>query len=154
MSDSHGNLHNLEKIIKNEPKADIFLHLGDTEPEVEALIARNPDKDIRYIRGNNDYVATAPLSLIIDTPGARIFACHGNRQRVYDGTDVIRNIALKNNCNIACFGHTHKFYYAYDDGVHILNPGSCARPRDSHIPTYAFCDITDAGIVIGKKNII
>jgi putative phosphoesterase len=151
MSDSHGNLHNLEKIIKNEPQGQIFLHLGDTEPETAALISRNPTKDIRYVRGNNDYSSSAPLSLIIDTDGARIFACHGNRHNVYYGTDILRNIALENNCNIACFGHTHRYYYAFDDGVHILNPGSCARPRDGYNPTYAFCDITEAGIVIGKK---
>jgi putative phosphoesterase len=153
MSDSHGNLQNIEKIVKNEPKAEIFVHLGDTEPEVASLSARHPDKDIRYVRGNNDYSASAPLFLIIDTPLARIFACHGNRHRVYDGTDILRNAAIENDCKVACFGHTHRYHYAYDDGVYLLNPGSCARPRDSLVPSYAFIDLTERGIVIGKKDL-
>jgi putative phosphoesterase len=144
----------LEKIAENEEKAAIFVHLGDCETEVNLFRRKNPSVDMRYVRGNNDYYSNAPLSLVVDVPGARIFCAHGNRHNVYSGTEIIAAAARNLDCVVACFGHTHRYFETYEDGLYILNPGSCARPRDSLTPTYAFIDITPSGIVIGKKEII
>jgi putative phosphoesterase len=143
----------LENIAKKEEKAEIFVHLGDTEPEVSAFMRKHPSVDFRYVRGNNDYNSTAPTQLVVDVPGARIFCVHGNRHGVYYGVEKLTAIAANLNCNVACFGHTHRYFQDYIDGIHVLNPGSCAKPRDSLVPSYAFIDVTPAGIVIGKKDI-
>jgi putative phosphoesterase len=153
MSDSHGNERVLEKIAEKEQNAAIFVHLGDTFTEAEAFMRKHPAVDFRYIRGNNDYNCTAPEKLVIDVPGARIFCTHGHRYNVYGGTEIIEGIARNLDCNIACFGHTHRSFEDYRGGLYILNPGSCARPRDSLIPSYAFIDVAAEGIVIGKKDL-
>ncbi|MDR0904029.1 MAG: YfcE family phosphodiesterase [Ruminococcus sp.] len=153
MSDSHGNERVLENIAKKEEKAEIFVHLGDTEREAAAFMRKNPAVDFRYVRGNNDYNSSAPLQIVVDVPGARILCVHGNRHGVYYGTDILAAAAANLGCNIACFGHTHRYFEDYVNGIYLLNPGSSARPRDSLVPSYAFIDITNAGIVIGKKDI-
>jgi putative phosphoesterase len=154
LSDSHGNYRNVRKIAENEPKAEIFVHLGDGENDFNRLRQDFPSLDIRFVRGNNDYMSGAPFSIVVDVPGARIFCAHGNRHSVYSGTEIIGKIAKNLECNIACFGHTHRYYYNYEDGIFFLNPGSSALPRDSMTPSYAFIDITPAGIIIGKKDLL
>jgi putative phosphoesterase len=153
MSDSHGNERVLEKIAEKERNAAIFVHLGDTYTEAAAFMRRHPEIDFRYIKGNNDYNCDAPIQMVVDVPGARLFCTHGNRHNVYAGTDILEAAARNSECNIACFGHTHRYFYDYRDGLYILNPGSCSRPRDSLVPSYAFVDITAAGVVIGKKDV-
>ena len=54
--------------------------------------------------------------------------------------------AKENNCDIALFGHTHIPKTVYEDGIHLVNPGSCSRAREGG-PTYAVIDITDKGIM-------
>jgi putative phosphoesterase len=147
-SDSHGNALSLKKIIENNKKAAVFVHLGDGQHEYELMRERYPDIDIRYVRGNNDYASAYPDQLVVDVPGARILCVHGHRHAVYYGTDTLLEIARNLECNVVCFGHTHRRYESYEDGIYILNPGSCSCPRDGKPPSYGFVDVTDNGIVI------
>ena len=43
---------------------------------------------------------------------------------------------------IALYGHTHQSVTAYDDGLHIMNPGSIAKGE------YGAIDITPQGIML------
>ena len=47
---------------------------------------------------------------------------------------------------IALCGHTHIPDILYENGIYLVNPGSCSKPRSSK-PTYAVIDITDKGIM-------
>lgn len=152
-ADSHGNADILKKIIEKNAKADIFVHLGDCEPEVEIVREIYPDRDIRFVRGNNDYASRAPTSLVIDTQEARIFCTHGHQYGVYTGTERLARAARERDCQVACFGHTHARNVDYDEGLHILNPGSCSRPRDGKPPSYGYIDLTPAGIVVNVVDI-
>ena len=146
MSDSHGSLYQAEKIIKANPEADMFVHLGDGEAEVAALKIKYPDLDIRSVRGNCDFSNDSPNFIIIEAMGRKIFCAHGHRYHVRDGTDALVYAAIQNDCEAALFGHTHERYIAREEGIDVMNPGSCAFPRDGMKPSYGFIDITEYGI--------
>lgn len=148
MSDSHGNYYAVEDIIeRNLGRADMFIHLGDGERETDTVRLKYPHLDIRNVCGNCDYASMLPDKMIVDTGGARIFCTHGHRYFVKSGTELIRSLARDNSCNIILFGHTHERYQSYEDGIYIMNPGSCSCPRDFKDPSYGYIDITDKGIM-------
>ena len=149
MSDSHGLTSAVCRIIEmNIGHADMFIHLGDGEKDVEAARSFFPDADIRAVSGNCDS-GGAPSSMVIDAEGIRIFCAHGHRFFVGGGTETLRSVARDNDCRIALFGHTHIRHESACDGIMLLNPGSCACPRDGKSPSFASIDITDEGIVMG-----
>lgn len=148
MSDSHRKYSAVEKIVEaNLGRADMFIHLGDGEGEIDMIRRKYPHLDIRNVAGNCDYASMLPDRLIVGAGGARIFCAHGHRYFVKGGTETIRSVARDNGCNIVLFGHTHERYQSYEDGIYIMNPGSCACPRDGKPPAYGYIDITDKGII-------
>ena len=52
--------------------------------------------------------------------------------------------ARERQADILLFGHTHQPLIDYDDGLHILNPGSLHGSGG----TYGTVDITPAGVVL------
>ncbi len=148
ISDSHGDKYAVKKIIdRNLGHADIFVHLGDGEKEMTQIMDEYPFLDFRCVAGNCDYMGNFLKQLVIDVDGARIFCAHGHMHFVKHSTITIRSIAKDNDCNVVLFGHTHCQLSTYQEGIHIMNPGSCAAPRDGNPPSYGYIDITKNGIV-------
>jgi putative phosphoesterase len=153
LSDSHGSYRAAEKVILRNGDADMFVHLGDGERDVDVLRGKYPLLDIRCVSGNCDFLGEAQPVHIIDTKHARIFCVHGHRYRVKSGLESLRSAALQNNCNVVLYGHTHQRYSNYSAGVYFLNPGSCYEPRDGNPPSYGYIDLTDAGIVTNHVDL-
>ena len=147
MSDSHGNEDAIEKIIVKNPDASIFIHLGDGQREIEEIKLKYPNLDIRNVAGNCDYNAPYPIVAVVDTEFGSILCTHGHRYGVQGGIEVLKSIALDNDCKVALFGHTHVRYNSYSDNLYIMNPGSCSCPRDGNKPSFGCVDLTNAGIV-------
>lgn len=150
ISDTHGRYRALSSIVLRNLRADAFIHLGDGEEEFRKLIYDFPDVAPRfhYIKGNCDYGSERPLSMALDiAPGHRIFATHGHRYGVNYDLGTLIQTAKEQNCDIALYGHTHVQLCTYQEGIHIMNPGSASIPRDGRPPSYGFIDITPAGIV-------
>lgn len=146
MSDSHGSKYAVEDIISENPEADMFIHLGDGEKEVAQIKIKYPRLDIRNVCGNCDWNREAPSYLVVEAAGKKIFCTHGHRYMVKGGTELLRSVARDNGCCAALFGHTHERYIACEDGIDIMNPGSCSCPRDGNKPSYGIIDINDAGL--------
>ena len=146
MSDSHGSKFALERIISENPEADMFIHLGDGEGEVAVIKKAYPQLDFRSVSGNCDWSKNSPAYLVVEAAGKKIFCAHGHRYMVKDGTELLRSVARDNDCCAALFGHTHERYIACEDGIDIMNPGSCSCPRDGNKPSYGIIDINDAGL--------
>ncbi|MCI7803722.1 MAG: metallophosphoesterase family protein, partial [Oscillospiraceae bacterium] len=53
MSDSHRNYYSLDKIFKGY-YADLYIHLGDGEEELDRIAVQYPDKQIVHVKGNCD----------------------------------------------------------------------------------------------------
>ena len=69
-----------------------------------------------------------------------------------DNLDIAKLFARKNGADILLYGHTHIAFTDYDDGLYIMNPGSCGRPREG-LPSYGIIDITKAGVAMHTAEI-
>lgn len=148
MSDSHRDVGAVETIVeRNLGKADMFIHLGDGEYETDFVMMQYPHLDFRRVVGNCDYDSMLPRYMVIDTAGARIFCTHGHLFGVRSGLERIISAAKQEGCNIILYGHTHERLERFEDGIYIMNPGSCSSPRDGYPPSFGSVDITPKGIV-------
>ncbi|WP_099204924.1 metallophosphoesterase family protein [Scatolibacter rhodanostii] len=142
-SDTHGDSNSLYKALLSQPQADIVIHLGDGEADVESVRYEFPSKMFLQVRGNCDFGSTLPLSEEFVTEGIKIFYTHGHFYDVKWQDDLILAAAEKREANVLLYGHTHVPLSTYQNGLHILNPGSL---KGSH-GSYGFIDITPQGIV-------
>lgn len=156
MADSHGAGSAVTKIVeRNIYTADMFIHLGDGEDDILGALQEYPKIKLVQIRGNCDRSKELPISQVIETvPGpedktVKILAVHGHLHGIDRGTDKIVRLAHENDCSIALFGHTHRRFDGEEDGVMLINPGSCVQPRDGELPSYAYIDITAWGVIAG-----
>ncbi|MBQ8010255.1 MAG: YfcE family phosphodiesterase [Oscillospiraceae bacterium] len=154
MSDSHGVRQTLEMVMNKQPDADLYIHLGDGEREVHAFLMSHPEyqERFRYLCGNCDsgFLVDPTLDKFVMTLpyGHKIFAAHGHAYQVKYGTNRMRFDAREANADIVLYGHTHMREYRYEDGVHIVNPGSLGAPRDGKRPGFALIDVCESGVSV------
>jgi hypothetical protein len=148
MSDSHRNAGAVDDIIeKHLGKADMFIHLGDGEYETDLAMMQYPHIDLRRVAGNCDYNSNLPDYLVIDAAGAKIYCTHGHLVAAKLGPGGVMAEGVRHGCNIMLYGHTHERVVHYENGLYVLNPGSCSCPRDGYPPSYGIVDITPQGII-------
>ena len=87
-----------------------------------------------------------PNTAVQKIGGVNIFMTHGHTLGVKSSTENLKKAAEQSDCKIALYGHTHIPDIKYEDGLYIVNPGSCARSRDGG-NSYAAIDIRDNGIL-------
>ena len=146
-SDTHGIYHRLLTVFERTYRqTDCYLHLGDGIDEFKRLEQKFACKSFYSVRGNCDFGKLAPLERSITLDGVCIYMTHGHTLSVKAGLDRLKHTAVKQHASIALYGHTHKSFTAYCNGLYILNPGSLGQPRDRQ-PTYGTIDLTKAGIV-------
>ncbi len=144
LSDTHGDARSLMRALQQQPNAEMIIHCGDGRAEVEDLQKVIKDIPIVPVRGNCDWGKALPPTQVIEVAGKRIFITHGH---LYQAKFSIYNLvcaAREEKADIVCFGHTHQAMTEYDDGLYILNPGSC----HGYGATYAYIDITDKGDIV------
>lgn len=146
ISDSHGHGSVVDKIIRRESSADIIIFLGDVTTDIEDFTYEYSDKKFYIVSGNCDVFSNFPYTAVADVNGIKIFITHGHTLGVKGGTGALASAARQSDCKIALYGHTHVSNIKYDDGLYIVNPGSCARSRDGG-NSYAVIDIRENGIL-------
>lgn len=146
ISDSHGRYEIADRIIEKNKDAEHVFFLGDKTEDIEECRFKYPNKVFHIVKGNCDMFSKYPNCEIIKIENTNIFFCHGHTFSVKFTKDILADHALKNNCALALFGHTHEAYEGYVNGVYLVNPGSCAEPRDGK-GSYAVIDIRDNGIL-------
>ncbi len=146
VSDSHGRVTNLEKVIQKVSPIDLMLHLGDFESG-EDYIEALADCPVEFIAGNNDFFADIPRDKTIVLGKYTIFMTHGHRYGVNFGTGRIKEAASQLGADIVLYGHTHKPVIDLSSGVWAVNPGSISQPRQENgKPSYIIMEIDDKGI--------
>lgn len=146
ISDSHGHGSIVDRIIRREKQAEIIIFLGDITSDIEDFTYEYTDKRFFIVSGNCDRFSQYPYSTVADIGGVKIFITHGHTLGVKGGDGALRQAAKQSNCQIALYGHTHIPNIKYEDGLYVVNPGSCARSRDGG-NSYAVIDIRDNGIL-------
>ena len=141
-SDVHGEEGIINHILDANKDADYVISLGDSEVEQEFLV-RN---DIVMIKGNyrHDQGFVYEHDLVID--GIKIFMIHGHKHGVSHGLDKLAKFGITNGYDIILYGHTHIVDQRKIGGIQFLNPGSCARPRNTLPPTYMILEIENQEI--------
>lgn len=146
ISDSHRKSGNIRKILDAQKKARHVFFLGDVTGDIEDIINFYPDMVFHIVSGNCDIFSVYPAADITEVAGHRIFFTHGHTLGVKYGTERLISAARTAGCDIALYGHTHVSKTLYEDGMYVVNPGSCAEPREGG-KSYAVIDIEKNGIM-------
>ncbi len=146
ISDSHRRTSVVDKIIASQPTAEHIFFLGDNTSDIEDFDLIYPDKKFHTVCGNCDFMSLYPSVGVETVCEKRILYTHGHNYSVKYGISNLLKTAKENNCDIVLYGHTHISEILYDDGVYVVNPGSCSSPREGRA-SYAVIDITESGIM-------
>lgn len=118
VSDSHHQNDLLKQVVQKE-KADLYLHAGDSEATEEEIYP------FLSVRGNCDFTPF-PLERVITIEEVTLLLVHGHR---LTQNELIRK-AKDVHASLVICGHSHCYMDVILDGIHIINPGSIAKPRD------------------------
>ena len=152
ISDSHGQYLYLEKLQKQLPKPDYIIHLGDVARDqdyIGALFGCAVD----MVAGNNDFFTELPGEFTIREGKHVIWLTHGHGYSVNSGTDRLIRRAKALGADTVMFGHTHRPFVDFKDGVWLINPGSISLPRqESRRPTYIMMRVGRDGEIDYRVN--
>ena len=146
MSDSHGRIERIKKVIEEQPKAELFIFLGDGTRDFHAAMRGVPKEDW-CVCGNCDFGSSDEYQLISYVKDIQFYCTHGHQWNVKHSLEELIQEAKKKEVKVLLYGHTHEAYYEYRDGIHIFNPGSLGSPRGLFYPTYGVIDIQGKNIV-------
>ena len=125
VSDSHGEVDLLRRIVSQHGDADVFLHAGDSQLPEEYL------HPFVSVRGNSDVFLPYPAFRILKTPYGNFYCEHGHlRGKATPG------FVKLNQCVGYIYGHTHIKKDELIDGIRFINSGSLTRPRDDDYGSY------------------
>lgn len=127
VSDSHGWIDNMRRAVERE-SPDQIIHLGDYVRDAESLRREFPDIPLVSVPGNCDGATRLPEELLLRVGEVRLLLCHGHRYRVKESYYPASLAARQAGADGLFFGHTHRPYCEYCDGLWMLNPGSCGYP--------------------------
>lgn len=124
VSDSHGDCNNFRRLLMSQPKAEVVLFLGDGAGDFDSLRLEFPEKMFIGVKGNCDWCSSLPIFEERTIAGKKIFMTHGHAYGVkFDLTKLFYE-GKSRNADIVLFGHTHIPLTCYEEGMHIMNPGS------------------------------
>jgi uncharacterized protein len=126
LSDIHGDISRARKALSMQHAAEVVIFCGDGWRDLEQLKIENPDKMFLYVKGNCDWNCDFPTYDHITLEGKSIYFTHGHVFHVKYGLYEIKSWARENKADIVLFGHTHEAVDSYEDGLYIMNPGSCS----------------------------
>lgn len=144
VSDTHGDFHSLLKAVKAQPDAEVIVHCGDGDEQVQLLKDTYKDKMIVGVRGNCDWNSFLPSKETLSILGKKIFITHGHLYNAKVGLYQIMCAAREEGADILLYGHTHIAMNAYEDGLYMMNPGSC----HGYMASYGILEITENGGVL------
>lgn len=137
-SDSHGYIEDMVQLIQSQ-SYDIIIHLGDIYSDVSKIRSICSNHTICAVTGNNDwYNHQLPSELILKSGDFNILLCHGHTYHVKQTLLPLATAAIKKECAVALFGHTHSPVIKTYHHVLLINPGSI-----TFTGTYCVADIGD-----------
>ena len=145
LSDSHGNVDNMEQAVRETSPAMIF-HLGDCWRDAQHLHHRCPDIPLVQVPGNCDCRPNDPNEILLELEGCRILLCHGHTYGVKSSLLTAGYAAEEKDLDLFLFGHTHRSLIDKRGKTLFLNPGSVGEYGRA---TYAVLTL-DQGRVDGR----
>ncbi len=141
VSDTHGRDEKLEAAVAVEQPFDYLIHCGDVEGR-EFFIEALAECPCTIVAGNNDFFSDLPREEEIVLEEHKIMVTHGHNYGVSMDLYGISEEASARDCEMVCFGHTHKPVIEKKNGVLVINPGSLSFPRqEGRQPSYAVMEL-------------
>lgn len=129
MSDSHSS-RQLMRSAAAAIKPNAIVHLGDYFDDGEVIHEENPNILFYQVPGNcdrNRMYQPRPEILCCEVCGVRLYMTHGHVHKVKLGLFSLLQDGKAANAQAVLFGHTHEALCRQDDGMWVLNPGSCGH---------------------------
>ena len=141
-SDTHKSIDECIVTINNIPGVDMVLHAGDHCSDAKELQKAFPEIPVKFVKGNCDF-SDAPVELLVEAEGKRIFITHGHMYNVKSeyNYDAIKERGKELNADVIVFGHTHIPYNEKFADFAVLNPGSIKYGR-----TYGVIEVENGKI--------
>ena len=160
-SDSHNYDTNMRRVLElNRNRFDLCIHLGDGCREFELLSEEYPCVPFVTVNGNGEDWDRAPRvrETVLDLDGVRIMVTHGHIYNVKYGTSRLEYGAVKKECDIVLYGHTHIPDNRYIPDImgrslYIFNPGSISRPPLGYKPSFGVIEITGSGVSLNCAEV-
>lgn len=145
VSDTHGQIYNLKRVLEIEDAIDMMIHAGD--------VVKDKDKDyletmldfpVYMVGGNNDYFMRLPGEIVVPVGKHRVYVTHGHGHYVSAHTIRLKEAARSRQADVAVYGHTHRPYIDLSGDVITINPGSLSYPRQEGAKaSYVIMEITE-----------
>ena len=127
LSDSHGDVEAMARAVeKTHP--DLIVHLGDCWRDAEELRMLFPRLPMEQVPGNCDRhrcYPPQPEILCFEIGGVRLYMTHGHLHAVKMTTGRLLRAASEAKAEAVLYGHTHQPDCRQEEGMWILNPGTC-----------------------------
>ena len=123
LSDSHGYRGKLGAVLMKAESTGAFdavAHLGDGYRDLREYEMHLPP--LYITPGNCDGDFGTVLCQAFD--GAKVLFTHGHGLHVKTGLQGLLARAVREEADVACFGHTHRPFCREEAGVLLVNPGS------------------------------
>lgn len=143
LSDSHGDRDAVRRALLEQPGAEAVIFCGDGEHDLDAMGYSFPEKAFYLVRGNCDWGSQLELKGALTLEGVKLFFTHGHLYSAKLTDSQVIAAARGCGAQILLYGHTHIPRNEYQDGLYILNPGSCRGYQG----TYGVVDLTKGGIL-------
>ena len=144
ISDVHGWYTELQVIIEKEKDIKNIIFLGDGLRDIDKAKIDYPDRNFICVKGNCDVYAKEASMDILSIEGHKVLITHGDGFDVKSSKLGLRRAAIGLGADIALYGHTHRQYYEYMDGLYIFCPGSVAPEAASGFcPSYGIMDFSE-----------
>lgn len=143
VSDSHGGLSNLRKVIEMHKEANLIIFLGDGEEDFDDIGYLLTGRNVIKVCGNCDSFSSLNEFEIVKRMEHTIFCTHGHRESVKYGMEKVLFKASCMGADILLYGHTHRQEaYTDESGIHVMNPGSIYEGY------YGMIDIEKSGVLL------
>ena len=129
LSDSHSSLRLMRSAVQ-AIRPDAIIHLGDHFDDGEVIHEENMHIAFHQVPGNCDkYRLYRPVAetLSYKVCGVKLFITHGHNHHVKQGLYALLRDAKEEQAQAVLYGHTHLPDCRREDGMWILNPGSCGH---------------------------
>ena len=144
VSDSHGDVPSLMRVVEMHKEADAVFFLGDGEEDFLSPMVSKwlMDKKVTAVCGNCDFASPLPKEELVLLGGKRILALHGHTRHAKYGLGEMQTAAEEEyKADMVLYGHTHNPMDECVNGIHYFCPGSIRSGQ------YGMIDILDSGQV-------
>jgi len=142
LSDTHGNLSAIERVLPILESVDYVVHLGDCNADMKGF---NSIKDkLITVKGNCDF-SIGEKTKIVDIEGKRLLFTHGDMFGVKSSLNRICYFAEENKVDAVFYGHTHEAFCESVNGILFVNPGAMARMQVQK--SFAYVTVCDGKIL-------